>query len=97
MISFKSLFKRFWWILLILTLLTTLLVVFLVSNKGKKITEEIKNGWNPVYDSDLPQCPSDLSGLLTVSMIDIEYLASLTPLGNSNPPGHTFPVDHVYF
>jgi hypothetical protein len=26
-----------------------------------------------------------------------KYISTLTPLGNINPPGHTSPVDHIYF
>jgi hypothetical protein len=47
--------------------------------------------------SALPECPATLSGLLTASMVDPSNLAGLIPLGNSNPPQHTVPVDHVYF
>ena len=35
--------------------------------------------------------------MLTVSPVDINIIRDLTPLGNLNPPGHTFPTDHLYF
>jgi hypothetical protein len=29
--------------------------------------------------------------------VDMNRITSITPLGNLNPPGHTFPTDHMYF
>ncbi|MBD3190802.1 MAG: hypothetical protein GF308_09170 [Candidatus Heimdallarchaeota archaeon] len=29
--------------------------------------------------------------------VEMDKLKSITPLGNLNPPGHTFPTDHMYF
>jgi hypothetical protein len=29
--------------------------------------------------------------------VEMDRLDSITPLGNLNPPGHTFPTDHMYF
>lgn len=29
--------------------------------------------------------------------VDMNRLVSITPLGNLNPPGHTYPTDHMYF
>jgi hypothetical protein len=29
--------------------------------------------------------------------VDMSKISSITPLGNLNPPGHTFPTDHMYF
>jgi hypothetical protein len=42
-------------------------------------------------------CPENLSGILTSPIVDPKDLLALIPLGNLNPPGHTFPVDHIYF
>lgn len=47
--------------------------------------------------SHFPVCPTNLSGILTAPLIEPKYISSLTPLGNINPPGHTSPVDHIYF
>lgn len=47
--------------------------------------------------SQFPACPSDVSGILTSPLIDLDEITSITPLGNLNPPGHTSPVDHNYF
>jgi hypothetical protein len=48
-------------------------------------------------ESTYPACPADLTGILTAPLMDPEHIAALTPLGNLNPPGHTSPVDHIYF
>ncbi len=44
-----------------------------------------------------PSCPSSLSGILTSPLMDPKYIGSMIPLGNVSPPGHTSPVDHIYF
>lgn len=49
------------------------------------------------FSSGVSSCPSNLSGILTYPLMDPQYIAALTPLGNINPPGHTSPVDHIYF
>lgn len=84
-------------LIILFVILSVTIYILLIPEKGEQIKKEIDHYGDSSYSNKLPDCPPDLSGLLTVSMIDIEYLASLTPLGNSNPPGHTFPVDHVYF
>lgn len=33
----------------------------------------------------------------TESILNEENLERITPLGQINPPGHTFPTDHIYF
>src|SRR5712672_3030835 len=35
--------------------------------------------------------------LLTVTPMDLSDIREIAPLGNLNPPGHTFPTDHIYF
>jgi hypothetical protein len=37
------------------------------------------------------------AGIFTVSPVDPANLSSIVPLGNLNPPGHTYPTDHMYF
>jgi hypothetical protein len=37
------------------------------------------------------------SGLLRVAPLALDEFTEIVPLGNLNPPGHTFPTDHVYF
>jgi hypothetical protein len=44
-----------------------------------------------------PKCPQNLSGILTAPLMAPEKISALIPLGNLNPPGHTSPVDHIYF
>jgi hypothetical protein len=52
---------------------------------------------NPINNGtpDLP-APTFASELL-FSPIDIDKIEYVEPLGCVNPPGHTFPTDHVYF
>ena len=45
----------------------------------------------------IPDCPADPSvPLFEVSPIQLSDLLEIVPLGNLNPPGHTFPTDHLY-
>lgn len=34
---------------------------------------------------------------LTTPPVALSRIQTITPLGNLNPPGHTFPTDHIYF
>lgn len=43
----------------------------------------------------LPTCGTN-QVLFTHSPVNLDEIASITPLGNLNPPGHTFPVKHMY-
>lgn len=83
----KSFLRRFWWIFVVILLLAGG-IIFYTMKYGSKHSS---------YDSGLPTCPADLSGILTARIMDQGVIKALTPLGNSNPPGHTFPVDHNYF
>ncbi|MCK9402333.1 MAG: hypothetical protein M0Q26_02945 [Chitinophagaceae bacterium] len=44
---------------------------------------------NPIYDL--------VRGAFTVVPFDTADITALVPLGNLNPPAHTFPTDHMYF
>jgi hypothetical protein len=44
---------------------------------------------------DVPDC-SETNEFFTHRPVDFEDLDSITPLGNLNPSGHTFPTDHMY-
>lgn len=46
--------------------------------------------------TSLPACTGH-ERAWTVSPVDLGALSELTPLGNLNPPSHTFPTDHFYF
>jgi hypothetical protein len=35
--------------------------------------------------------------IFEVSPVPVHTIRQATPLGNLNPPGHTFPTDHIYF
>lgn len=93
-----SRFKHPWrWFFAILV---AAIVVTLVANQkiggqeplAKKMAKKISQSL-----SSYPACPKQLSGLLTAPLMDPKYISALTPLGNINPPGHTSPVDHIYF
>ncbi|MBI4617325.1 MAG: hypothetical protein HY720_27190 [Planctomycetes bacterium] len=46
----------------------------------------------------LPSCAAQEDSVtFSVSPVDLEHVREIVPLGNLNPPGHTFPTDHVYF
>lgn len=44
----------------------------------------------------VPSC-GDKKELFTVSHIPVSELQNIIPLGNLNPPAHTFPTNHLYF
>jgi len=86
--------SRFWWIGLIVIILLGVawaVMTFVVHPKGSD-----GNSKN-IFGSSYPKCPSNLSGILTYQLMDPKYIGSMIPLGNVAPPGHTSPVDHIYF
>ena len=99
----KSFFGRFWWIFLIVIILVGVWAVmnFIVhpkgsgSDSGEKNTSTITDGTSKL--GAYPKCPASLSGILTYQLMDPKYIGSMIPLGNVSPPGHTSPVDHIYF
>lgn len=64
----------------------------IISERGAEIIADLKSKL-----SQYPECPADLSGILTAPLMEPKYISALIPLGNINPPGHTSPVDHIYF
>ncbi|MCL5410277.1 MAG: hypothetical protein M1324_00265 [Patescibacteria group bacterium] len=52
-----------------------------------------KNDNNPL--ASLPACKNTKELFTTFPVKDGDY-TSITPLGNLNPTGHTFPTDHIY-
>lgn len=46
-----------------------------------------------ISETALPDC-SDLR--YTVAPVDLDEVYEITPLGSINPPGHTFPTEHMY-
>ena len=87
-------FTRYWRQAVIVLVACLVISTFAIANIGgetpllKKITR--------AFSSDRV-CPKDLSGVLTAPLMEPKYISGLTPLGNINPPGHTSPVDHIYF
>lgn len=47
--------------------------------------------------SELPACPPDQNAFFSVPPLANADFTGLAPLGNLNPPSHTFPTDHLYF
>lgn len=46
----------------------------------------------------IPDCAADTEEpVFGVSPVAVDDLLGIVPLGNLNPPGHTFPTDHIYF
>ncbi len=52
-----------------------------------------ENNAPPIFDDTLPI--RDL--VFSHSILAIEEIDNILPLGNLNPPDHTFPTDHIYF
>jgi hypothetical protein len=69
-------------------LILCLLGLISCSKKGSKI-DNPDDSSNPAY--------SLVKGSLTVPPFDSDDITALVPLGNLNPPAHTFPSDHMYF
>lgn len=79
-----------------------LLSALLISCSGLQILTE---GWTqrdeitatPGEVDPIPDCPEDATiPLFGTSPVALEDIISLIPLGNLNPPAHTFPTDHIY-
>lgn len=85
--------KHYWWI--------GFIILILIGVGGFLIAKERKDNSSTTSFASLfskySTCPSNLSGVLTYQLMDPKYISALTPLGNLNPPGHTSPVDHIYF
>ena len=83
-------------LLIIIVLLgaTWAVMTFVVHPKGSggSMIDNIKTA-----TGNYPKCPSNLSGILTYQLMDPKYIGAMIPLGNVAPPGHTSPVDHIYF
>ncbi len=90
----KSFIKKFWWIGIIVIIIFGTSIFFITKNDSKP---NLNSNSDTNATSSLPVCPSDLSGLFTARVMDKGVIEALTPLGASNPPGHTYPVDHIYF
>ncbi|MCX6808779.1 MAG: hypothetical protein NTW50_03890 [Candidatus Berkelbacteria bacterium] len=94
----KSFFKRFWFVFVAIILLlggAWIIMTFVVHPKrgdSGSIVDKIMNS-----TGSYSKCPDNLSGILTYQLMDPKYIGSMIPLGNVAPPGHTSPVDHIYF
>jgi hypothetical protein len=50
---------------------------------------------SPLEKAGIAKCPTG-TAILTVSPIALTSITGWVPLGNLNPPAHTFPTDHQY-
>ncbi len=93
----KSFFRRFYWVILIIIVLlgTTWAIMTFVVHPKNNSNSSVENILTKT--GNYPKCPSNLSGILTYQLMDPKYIGSMIPLGNVSPPGHTSPVDHIYF
>jgi hypothetical protein len=61
----------------------------LLISSCKKSAADSDSSTNPAYDL--------VRGNFTDPPFDTSDITALVPLGNLNPPAHTFPTDHMYF
>jgi hypothetical protein len=63
-----------------------------------QITQTPEKSTTPnVEKNTKPAAEPCIRPVLTASPVDIDKIDSIVTLGNLNPPGHTFPTDHIYF
>ena len=55
-----------------------------------------QDGTRKEEGSNLPSCDS-VNALFSVSPLQYSDVSAIVPLGNLNPPSHTFPTNHIYF
>lgn len=102
----KSFFRRYWWIGIIVLLIISFASACIIGHKrdsnkvAKEVqtqpnSEEYRESW-AAYDSSLPSCPANLSGILTHPVFDLSKIDAVMPLGMLSPGGHTIPTDHMY-
>jgi hypothetical protein len=86
---------RFLRVILLLSVLLTACAFLQNLSQGWVPGEEITA--TPGEVDPIPDCPADVSlPLFGTSPIALEDIISLIPLGNLNPPSHTFPTHHIY-
>lgn len=64
---------------------------------GTKVYEIVDIGYTKESMNKYPSCPENLSGILTAPLMNPDDIGYLMPLGSFNPPGHTEPIDHIWF
>lgn len=103
----KTFLRRFLWLWIVVAI--GLIIFGFAAYRGTKNdnnsgtskdgeTEKLAGGMagQALFDSSLPTCPADTSGLFTKAFMDGDKPDFIVPLGNSNQSGHVVPVDHVY-
>jgi hypothetical protein len=97
--------KMYWWAAPIIALVAIVSVSIVGQNHEAQVqkaklaakAEKIQTKGAPYFEGKYATCPQNISGILTAPLMEPKYISQLTPLGNINPPGHTAPVDHIYF
>ena len=93
-------FRRFWGPFFIILIAIMALVWFVYHNlpaDSTKTGNDLAAGGygGNAYDSSLPDCPDDLSGILNHEVFNLSDLDQVNPLGMLSPGGHTIPTDHM--
>lgn len=101
----KALLKKYWWgapLIAVVAIVSVAVVGQIHDAQFQK--EKLAAKAKGIQTKDVPYfagkylaCPKNISGILTAPLMEPKYISQLTPLGNINPPGHTSPVDHIYF
>ena len=69
----------------------------LPKTSAPKATEEPGQGQSAKKPSPAESRDCGSEPIFTASPLDIDRISYIVPLGNLNPPSHTFPTDHIYF
>lgn len=102
----RTFIQRFWWVFVVLVtyILATWSSMPFVdhtvdkdANSGGAENNQGDQGNGNMGKGAYPACPADLAGILTAPLMDPAVISAMIPLGNVSPPGHTYPVDHIYF
>jgi len=60
--------------------------------------QQTTNSSPPADEAVIPDCPADPNDpLFDYPPLALTDFDTIVPLGNLNPPSHTFPTDHIYF
>ncbi len=83
---------------LVLNIIFLFILTFIISgcthNEVTDTTEYIEaSPLTDYFDPSLPEGTIEFTNLI----LDIDAFNRIIPLGQINPPGHTFPTDHIYF
>jgi len=66
-----------------------------VGSEAEEVGQSLEDSSQDGREENRTGCGSE--PIFTVSPLDTDHIMSIVPLGNVNPPSHTFPTDHIYF